>query len=318
MDRHVLSGQVVIIPVIGIKIFHFLAVERNFEDAAVAFDLEIAVVGAGIDPGRQGEIHLEADQQFLCLPVFMICVVIGLGAGDRHLHLFQIRKGGQGQKPEETLHVGLIVQDQAVQHVKRRQEKIFFVGIDQLFPVGVLCAPCPQAGLHGLLPVIRQSQKMAVGSDVGIQIYGFHGQEGGRIGDQTVEIHACPQKGKIEAVAVVIDDVFVFSAEDEKRGKDHFLIHPRIVEPLCHLPSLRLQIDTADEIDCTAGAADACGLNIQKQDLLRYCRHIRQQEADFLIDRFADDTHSLPFALVFTIFVNELSVSHFSGECEYS
>ena len=91
-----------------------------------------------------------------------------------------------------------------------------------------------------------------------------------------MEIHARPQKRQIEAVPVIVDDVFVFSAEDEKRGEDHFFIHPRIVKPLCHLPALRLQIDTADEIDCTAGAADPCGLNIQEQDLLRSCRYIRQ------------------------------------------
>ena len=132
------------------------------------------MVSAGIDPGRKGEIHFEADQQFLCLPVFVVRVVIGLGAGDRHLHLFQIRKGGKGQKLQEPLHIGLIVQDQPVQHLQGGQVKILFVGVDQLFSVRVLCASGPQAGLHGLLPVIRQPQKVAVGSDVSIQVHGFH------------------------------------------------------------------------------------------------------------------------------------------------
>ena len=297
MYGHVFSGQIVIIPVIGVKILHFLGVERYFEDTAVSLDFQIAVVGACIDPGGEREVHLKAHQQFFCRLTFVVCVIIGLGAVYSHFHILKTRKSGERQKFQQPFHIGLIVQHEPVQHLQRRQQKIFFIGVDHFLPVRVFCPARPQACLDSLLSVIGQSQKVAVGRDVGVQIHGFHGEKRSCVGEQTVNIHAGAQKRQIKAVSVIVDDVFVFAAENEKGGEEHFFIQSRVVKPLSHLPAFRLHINTADEVNSAVAAADPGGLNIQKQDFLRLRRHVRQRKEKFLIDCFADDTHIAPFAL---------------------
>ena len=82
MDRHIFCGEIVVIPVIGVKILHFLAVERYFENALFPFDLQVAVICPGVDASGKREVHFKADQKLLSLFPLMICVVVGLGAGD--------------------------------------------------------------------------------------------------------------------------------------------------------------------------------------------------------------------------------------------
>ena len=109
VDRHILVGEIVVILIVGVIVFHRLGVQRYFYDALIALDLGVAV-GSGSVKGcghRLGE--LKEEEQLLPALTVVVVVVVGLRAVDVEAGGAEPVVDRQGQKTDESRQVRRVV-----------------------------------------------------------------------------------------------------------------------------------------------------------------------------------------------------------------
>ncbi len=112
MQGNVLCGKIVVIPVVGVEIFHLFLVDGHPKLRLRAAALEVAVIGGSGDIYRKSAGQGESHYQFLPPVAAHIFVGIGLYLAGFHLAVKEVVIGQDGQNLQHPPEVVGIVKKQ--------------------------------------------------------------------------------------------------------------------------------------------------------------------------------------------------------------
>lgn len=263
MDGSVFIDQIIVIPVVGVKMLESTVKEINGQLQAVISGMASKGEPYGSEGNRDGVVTF-ADQvkEMQGFSAFLFCLSVFLADKTKRV-LQEVRIAENGENGRHSFQIILIVQNQKVVQTAIVCEKIFFVDGDQLSSGADIGAGDPKKGLDGLLLQAVQSQKPPVRLDPAVDVHAF---DSGKVIGKTEIRTAFLKIGNIKTVPIEMNQDSERIQERKKGMQEIFLGFRSVREPLPELPAVVLIKDAADQVKMRMIAGESGGFNIKEED----------------------------------------------------
>ncbi len=296
VQRHIFSGKVVVIVVIGVKIFQLLLIDGHFQGAVGPFPPEVTAVHIGGDGFGQGRVQLQRHHQFPALAAVDVLVIICLDFPCLHRLVEQIIKSQHGQGVQHPLQIVCVVKEKGVFRELRQIFYIVVVDSNEFSARKHILSLNAKKLLQRFLLAVGQFQKVPVGRHSLVDVQSLESVEA--VGKGQLGAFLC-DKGQVKIISVKVNQTAVeFGKIKESLQYIGFLL-VAFRHPLYGPPFPGQIVGASDQVQVGRPGGEASGLYVHKKDPLQGCKPFQGIVYRKIIQCFLRNSHgSLQFTII--------------------
>ena len=244
--------KIVVIFIVGIKIFHFFFIQRDAQASFGAFPFKVTALcrtgeGAG-ERRRKRQFH----DQLLVLRSVNVLVIVGLYFFRAQWFIEQVVISQQGKELQHAFHIIGVVQRKRLQCKVGRIRNIAVVYTDQFSAaVGILPFDA-QEPFHGFLLAVRQAQAGFIRGQTAVNIYpGMFV----KIIREMIMPAFLQEVWQVKVVAVKMNQMGIFGRKLKEGGQNLCFFFRPVGKPLFYIPFSVFVKSSPDQVEAgTSGS----------------------------------------------------------------